>query len=126
MAKNSQQPGENGADDQLDDRLESLQRELKSRRKDERGTGRRNTDATGFSQAMRLSTDFVAAILVGAGLGWAIDRFFGTTPWAMILFLLLGFCAGVLNVMRSAGLVAENRALRPGSNADTKDRNEDN
>ncbi|MBL4891854.1 MAG: AtpZ/AtpI family protein [Rhizobiaceae bacterium] len=75
---------------------------------------------------MRLSTDFVAAILVGAALGWAIDRFFGTTPWAMILFLLLGFCAGVLNVMRSAGLVAENRALRPDSSADTKERNEDN
>ena len=125
MANNSQKPDENGKKDHLGDRLDSLQRELKSRRKDEKEPGRRNTDATGFSYAMRLSTDFVAAILVGAAFGWAIDRFFGTTPWAMILFLLLGFCAGVLNVMRSSGLVAENRALRPDSNADTKERNED-
>jgi ATP synthase protein I len=44
--------------------------------------------------------------LVGAGLGWLIDHWFGTTPWGLIIFLLLGFAAGVLNVMRSAGVVA--------------------
>ncbi|TIS88531.1 MAG: ATP F0F1 synthase subunit I, partial [Mesorhizobium sp.] len=31
----------------------------------------------------------------------------GTSPWGLIVFLLLGFGAGVLNVMRSAGVVAE-------------------
>jgi len=124
LAKNSQKPDGNGAKDHLDGRLHSLERQLKSRRKDEMGSDRRQSDAAGFSYAIRLSTDFVVAILVGAAIGWAIDRFFGTTPWAMILLLLLGFCAGVLNVMRSAGMVAENRALRPDSSADTKERNE--
>ncbi len=44
--------------------------------------------------------------MVGAGLGWLIDRWLGISPWGLIVFLLLGFAAGVLNVMRSAGLVA--------------------
>lgn len=36
-----------------------------------------------------------------------LDRLIGTSPWGMIIFLLLGFGAGVLNVMRSAGVVAQ-------------------
>ncbi len=58
---------------------------------------------------MKLSTEFVAGVVVGAGLGWLIDRGLGTSPWGLIIFLLLGFCAGVLNVLRSAGVVAEPR-----------------
>ena len=45
-------------------------------------------------------------MLVGAGLGWLIDRWLGISPWGLIVFLLLGFAAGVLNVMRTAGVVA--------------------
>ena len=45
-------------------------------------------------------------VLVGAGIGWLIDRLLGISPWGLTVFLLLGFAAGVLNVMRSAGLVA--------------------
>jgi F0F1-type ATP synthase assembly protein I len=35
----------------------------------------------------------------------------------MIVFLLLGFCAGILNVLRSAGLIAEQAAARDGAKA---------
>ena len=44
--------------------------------------------------------------MVGTGIGWLIDRWLGVSPWGLIVFLLLGFAAGVLNVMRSAGLIA--------------------
>lgn len=75
----------------------------------------------GFGQALKLSSEFIAGIVVGAGLGWLIDLVAGTSPWGLIVFLLLGFAAGVLNVLRSAGLVAEtgldgNRVDRGGSN----------
>jgi ATP synthase protein I len=43
-------------------------------------------------------------VIVGAGIGWLIDRALGISPWALTAFLLLGFAAGVLNVMRSAGV----------------------
>ena len=58
---------------------------------------------------MKLSSEFISAIVVGAVLGYLFDRFVGTTPWGMIVLLLLGFCAGVLNVLRAAGKVVANR-----------------
>ena len=61
----------------------------------------------GYAMAMKLSSEFIAAIVVGGLLGYLLDRFAGIAPWGMIVFLLLGFCAGVLNVLRSAGLVAK-------------------
>jgi ATP synthase protein I len=60
-----------------------------------------------FGKALRLSSEFIAGIVVGAALGWFIDRMAGTSPWGLIVFLLLGFGAGILNVLRSAGLIAE-------------------
>ena len=74
----------------------------------ETGSGSRQTnDASAFARGFRLSTELVAGVLVGAGLGWLLDRWLGTTPWGLIVFLLLGFAAGVLNVMRAAGVVRE-------------------
>jgi ATP synthase protein I len=55
--------------------------------------------------ALRLGADFVAGVVVGGAIGWGIDRLLGTSPWGLIVFLLLGFAAGVLTVLRSAGLV---------------------
>ena len=66
-----------------------------------------NGDMAGFGQALKLSSEFIAGVVVGAGLGWLIDRVAGTSPWGLIVFLLLGFAAGVLNVLRSAGKIAE-------------------
>ena len=40
-------------------------------------------------------------------IGWLLDRWLGISPWGLIVFLLLGFAAGVLNVMRAAGVVRE-------------------
>ncbi|HTP91085.1 MAG TPA: AtpZ/AtpI family protein [Xanthobacteraceae bacterium] len=72
----------------------------------------RATTASGYAKGFRLSSELVAGVLVGAGLGWLIDRWLGTSPWGLIVFLLLGFAAGVLNVMRSAGIVANPRQNR--------------
>jgi ATP synthase protein I len=68
----------------------------------------RAATASGYARGFRLSSELVAGVLVGAGLGWLIDRWFGVAPWGLIVFLLLGFVAGVLNVMRSAGVVPGN------------------
>ena len=66
----------------------------------------RRSDTKGFSQALRLASEFVAVIVVGAAIGWGLDKLADTTPWGMIGFLLLGFFAGVVNVMRSAEKMA--------------------
>jgi ATP synthase protein I len=67
-----------------------------------------------MARGLRLSTELVAAVLVGAGLGWFLDRWLGISPWGMIVLLLLGFAAGVLNVMRAAGVVPDNTLDRSG------------
>jgi ATP synthase protein I len=46
-------------------------------------------------------------VIVGAVIGWSLDHWLGISPWGMIVFLLVGFAAGVLNVMRAAGVVPE-------------------
>jgi ATP synthase protein I len=73
--------------------------------------------ASGYAKGFRLSSELVAGVVVGAGLGWLIDRWLGVSPWGLIVFLLLGFAAGVLNVMRSAGLLV-GTALDEGSRQD--------
>ena len=64
------------------------------------------TDHSGFARGFRLSSELVAGVLIGAGLGWLIDKGLGTLPWGMFAFALLGFTAGVLNVMRQAGVAS--------------------
>lgn len=62
----------------------------------------RVTSASGYARGLRLSSELVAGVVVGAGLGLLIDRWLGSSPWGLIVFLLLGFAAGLLNVARSA------------------------
>jgi ATP synthase protein I len=115
MANGSDRKGTDGRDADLENRLKNLdgalERHRDVRQGDEAADEARSEQAAGFANALRLSSEFIAGVVVGAGLGWFIDRAFGTSPWGLIVFLLLGFCAGVLNVLRSAGLVAQKKDL---------------
>lgn len=114
---------QSASDDDLDRRRRQLERALAGRRKQERiGQERRKSSiASGYTTALRLSGEFIAGVLGGALIGWLIDRFAGTSPWGMIVFLLLGFCAGVLSILRSAGLVTERSITPSGRKPDSED-----
>jgi ATP synthase protein I len=75
---------------------------------DSQSGARPTSDPSAIARGFRLSTELVAGVLVGAGIGWLLDWWLGISPWGMIVFLLLGFAAGVLNVMRAAGVVRDN------------------
>jgi len=79
----------------------------------ETNRGRPGADASGYARGFRLSSELVAGVLVGAAIGWALDRLLGISPWGLIVFLLLGFAAGVFNVMRAAGVAPERDAAAP-------------
>ena len=91
----------------LSARLQSLGDRLKttSRPTEDDSGPRQTTDHSAMAKGFRLSTELVAGVLVGAMIGWLLDRWLGISPWGLIVFLLLGFAAGVLNVMRAAGVV---------------------
>ena len=94
----------------LDERRRRLAAELAERgiadKAEERDEKRAEETRKGYGMAMKISSEFISAIIVGAILGYLFDYFVGTGPWGMIIMLLIGFCAGVLNVMRVVGIVA--------------------
>lgn len=52
--------------------------------------------------AWRMVIELVAGLGIGFGIGYGLDALFGTSPWLMIVFIFLGFAAGVKTMMRSA------------------------
>jgi ATP synthase protein I len=99
--------GKPGDERTLSERMRELERRLDESHAAREANARSplETPRAGYGLALRLGADFVAGVVVGAAIGWGVDRLFGTTPWGLIVFLLLGFAAGVLSVMRTAGLV---------------------
>ena len=111
-ARENGDQGKARTDEALSARLQRLNEGLgqirKSGRPSESSEAERSATASGYARGFRLSSELVAGVVVGAGLGWLIDHWFGTSPWGLMIVLLLGFAAGVLNVMRSAGVMAAN------------------
>jgi ATP synthase protein I len=61
-----------------------------------------NAEGRAESRGWAVGVEFVGAVLVSAFIGWLIDRFAGTAPWAMIILLVLGFAAGTRRAMRTS------------------------
>ncbi|WP_321499141.1 AtpZ/AtpI family protein [Breoghania sp.] len=94
----------------LDARLDQLNRSLAERNEREEAEQKRLTrsgSASGFAAAMKMSSELIAGVGVGALIGWLLDKWLGTAPWAMAAFLLLGFAAGILNMLRSVGKISD-------------------
>lgn len=102
-------PGSARPDDagDLAGRLDRLNEKLKRADLDKAGQSAEarssGLNPTSLALALRMGSEFIAAIIVGGAIGWGVDRLAGSSPWGMIVFLMLGFAAGVLNVLRSAG-----------------------
>ncbi len=55
----------------------------------------------GMAYGLRMSSELVAAIMVGGFIGYVLDTWLGTKPWLFLVFLMLGFGAGILNILRA-------------------------
>ena len=101
------QSGSGGDDDRdlraIRDRLRTLDKKL-----DHAAEGRPvDKDAPegrgeAMGMAFRIATELVAGVFVGGLLGWALDKWLGTAPFLLIVFLLLGIAGGLLNSIRAA------------------------
>lgn len=92
--------------DSLETRRLELEEKLRAKKKaDEAKAAGNEREQHGLAYGLKLSSEFIAAIVVGAFLGYFMDKYVGTQPWGMIFFLMIGFAAGVLNVLRATGAV---------------------
>lgn len=109
-ASNRSQPFD---DAELAKRRDALAASIGKQRKKSALQAEKNRDGsdTGWGVAVKVSSEFIAGIAVGAILGYGFDSYFETSPWGLIVLLMLGFAAGVLNVLRSVGKVADRPKL---------------
>ena len=80
--------------------LEGKVRDARSRHEPASSAAQDRGSAMG--EALKLSTEMIAGVAVGGFIGWALDRWLGTAPILMVMFLLLGGAAGIMNVIRTA------------------------
>lgn len=109
MARQRDTKGEDAGTDpklgDISDRLKDLSSRLAAEKSNKTESSQPNLQyqsASGYSKGYRLISEFVAGILVGGLLGYGIDYAAGTLPLFLIVFLLAGFGAGILNMSRAA------------------------
>jgi ATP synthase protein I len=79
----------------------------------------------GMAYGLRMAAELVAAVIVGGAIGYGLDRWLGSTPWLFLLFFLLGFAAGVLNVVRAYEKMQKEFTARTGGRIGHKVPDED-
>lgn len=53
-------------------------------------------------RALELGIELGGSVLIGLGIGFALDRWLGTSPWLLLLFLGFGFAAAIRSLLRFA------------------------
>ena len=84
-------------------RLEIAKKKIKKNQIKNKGT-----NVASLGKVLKISTELVAAVVVGTTLGYILDNWFGTKPWLIISFFLTGVTAGILNVIKSAKKMHKN------------------
>lgn len=101
--------GNRRVDPAMRERLDRLSSELAARRQasgETPGDGSGQTDprelaVRAMTTGFRAATELVAAVAVGAFLGWQLDRWLGTRPILLVVFFFLGIAAGFMNLYRT-------------------------
>jgi ATP synthase protein I len=76
--------------------------EVKARREPVDRSAENRARGEAIARAFRFVAELLVGVGVGGFIGWALDRQLGTGPWLLVLFVILGFAAGLANVIRAA------------------------
>ena len=66
------------------------------------------SNVTSIGTALKISTELVAAVVVGSTIGFILDSWFDTKPILTICFFIIGVVSGILNVIKSAKKIQKN------------------
>ncbi len=88
---------------EISTRLEIAKKKIKKKQIKNNGS-----NVASLGKALKISTELVAAVVVGTTLGFILDNWFDTRPWLTISFFIMGVVAGILNVIKSAKKMHEN------------------
>ena len=83
------------------DRLQDLESKISESRKKRQPVQENRANASMLGLAWRLTIERLVGIGVGGYLGWWLDKAFGTKPIMMLVLLMLGMAAGLLNSVRT-------------------------
>ena len=98
------------------ERLDRLDARLAAAKKAQQPAPKTATKASQAQQAWRMIVELVTGILIGTGIGYGLDSLFGTSPWFLVPFVLLGFAAGVNVMLKTAKELQEDPAPGAGGN----------
>ena len=96
------QPGKDALRDRDADRLRALEQRLAAMSRDTRPATPGADKFHQANQAWRMVVELVAGLAIGFGVGYGLDRLLGTTPIMLVIFIFLGFAAGVRTMLRTA------------------------
>ena len=80
----------------------STRLEIAKRNAKKNNNKKRSSNAASLGKALKISTELVAAVVVGTTLGYILDSWFDTKPLLIICFFIIGVIAGILNVIKAA------------------------
>lgn len=82
---------------ELDRKLDKVVSPRERAERSDRGRSR----SRGMAYGLRMGSELVAAVLVGGLMGYGLDYLLGTGPWLFMIFFMLGFAAGIMNLLRA-------------------------
>ena len=83
---------------EIKEKIDKIKSELETKKISEK-------NVSPFGHAMKMGTEFVAAVFVASFIGIYIDKWLETTPIFIIFFFIIGSVAGIFNVVRSSKMI---------------------
>ena len=80
-------------------KLEELNKKIDNLNDQEKNVSPKKKEG-GAGFGFKISTEIIAALVVGVGIGLIVDNYFNTKPFGLIIFFIFGALAGFLNVYR--------------------------
>ena len=106
--------------------LEDLDSKIKTAQKGQKTLGKKPkkaiTSGADLGMGMKIASDLIAGVLVGIFLGYTLDNFLETKPLFIVVFVFVGFIAGMVNVYRTAEKIEQSRKKSSHNNVGNTER----